>query len=49
MAYCFSARSRQNLVDVHPNLVAVVTRALELSEVDFTVVEGLRSMDRQLE
>ncbi len=32
---------------VHPKLVAVVLRALELSEVDFKVIEGVRSVERQ--
>ena len=49
MSYNFSIRSRKNLEGVHPDLVSVVTRALELTEIDFTVVEGLRSMDKQLE
>lgn len=40
-------RSRQNLSGVHPDLVAVVERAIEITEVDFTVIEGLRSRERQ--
>jgi len=43
----FSRRSEQNLVGVNPALVAVVRRALELSPVDFTVIEGLRTPERQ--
>lgn len=42
-----SARSEQRLQGVHPDLVKVVRRALELSEVDFAVVEGLRTVERQ--
>lgn len=34
---------------VHPSLVAVVRRALELTPVDFTVIEGVRTLDRQRE
>tara|TARA_B110000093_G_scaffold9650_1_gene9187 strand:- start:4791 stop:5111 length:321 start_codon:yes stop_codon:yes gene_type:complete len=30
-------------------MVAVVKRAIEISEVDFTVIEGLRSVERQRE
>lgn len=45
--FTFSKRSLDNLKGVHPNLVAVVNRALELSEVDFTVLEGVRSQERQ--
>lgn len=47
MAFRFSERSLKALNGVHPDLVAVVHRALELSTVDFTVVEGLRSLERQ--
>jgi len=42
-------RSTKNLVGVHPDLVRVVKRALELSPVDFTVIEGLRTKERQAE
>tara|TARA_R110002153_G_scaffold46537_1_gene131478 strand:- start:965 stop:1315 length:351 start_codon:yes stop_codon:yes gene_type:complete len=34
---------------VHPDLVKVVERAIELTEVDFTVLEGLRDLARQKE
>jgi len=49
MAFKFSKRSKQNLNDVHPLLVKVVYRALEISKVDFTVVDGLRSLEKQRE
>jgi peptidoglycan L-alanyl-D-glutamate endopeptidase CwlK len=42
-----SARSRERLRGVHPDLVRVVERALELTPVDFVVVEGLRTIERQ--
>jgi len=45
--YMLSARSESRLVGVHPDLVRVVRRALELSPVDFAVVEGLRTKKRQ--
>ena len=32
---------------MHPLLVSVAVRALELSPVDFTVIEGLRTEERQ--
>jgi peptidoglycan L-alanyl-D-glutamate endopeptidase CwlK len=44
-----SERSRRNLAGVAPALVAVVKRALEISEVDFVVTEGRRSPERQRE
>lgn len=43
------ARSESRLVGVHPDLVRVVRRAIELSKCDFTVLEGLRSPERQAE
>ena len=45
--YVFSKRSQSNLVGVHPDLVKVVSLALERTTVDFTVIEGLRTIDRQ--
>jgi len=32
---------------VHPDLVKVVERAIQITTVDFTVLEGLRSPERQ--
>lgn len=32
---------------VHPDLVAVVKEAIKISEVDFGVIEGLRTRERQ--
>jgi peptidoglycan L-alanyl-D-glutamate endopeptidase CwlK len=49
MAYRLSQRSEKALVGVHPDLVACVRRALELTTQDFTVVEGLRTLERQRE
>jgi peptidoglycan L-alanyl-D-glutamate endopeptidase CwlK len=44
-----SARSLQRLNGVHPDLVRVVKRAIELTGVDFAVTEGLRTLARQRE
>lgn len=41
--------SLSNLTGVHPLLIAVVVRALKISEVDFKIIEGLRTQDRQAE
>ena len=49
MPYTLGSRSLQNLSGVHPDLVAVVKRAIEITEQDFTVIEGLRSVERQRE
>ena len=40
-------RSLKRLEGVHPDLVAVVKAAAEVTEVDFIVTEGLRSKERQ--
>ena len=45
--YRLGRRSLENLKGVHPDLVSVVHRAIELTEQDFTVIEGLRSVERQ--
>jgi peptidoglycan L-alanyl-D-glutamate endopeptidase CwlK len=45
----FSARSERNLEGVHPDLVAVAREALQLSEIDFMITEGVRSVTRQKE
>ena len=44
-----SQRSLSRLVGVNEDLVSVVKRAIEISEVDFMVVEGLRTKQRQEE
>lgn len=44
-----SPRSEKNLVGVHERLVAVVRRAAEISDLDFIVTEGLRTLERQKE
>jgi hypothetical protein len=41
------AASLQRLAGVHPDLVKVVKRAIEITPIDFTVLEGLRSRERQ--
>ncbi len=47
MPHQLSATSKQRLIGVHPQLVRVINRALELSPIDFTVLEGLRTVERQ--
>jgi hypothetical protein len=49
MAFALSQRSLDNLVGVQPALVAVVKRAIELTKVDFGVIEGVRTQARQQE
>lgn len=40
-------RSLANLQGVHTDLARMVQRAIQITEVDFTVIEGLRTMERQ--
>ena len=43
MTFALSQRSKNNLMGVHPKLVQVVGRAVELTKVDFGVTCGLRT------
>lgn len=45
--YKLGTRSKERLKGVHPHLVAVIERAIELTDIDFTVLEGLRTVERQ--
>ena len=49
MTYALGTRSRQRLSGVHPDLVAVVKRAIQITEQDFSVLEGIRNINRQRE
>lgn len=49
MTFRFSSRSLSNLEGVHPDLVAVAHRALQVTEIDFLVTEGLRTREKQIE
>jgi peptidoglycan L-alanyl-D-glutamate endopeptidase CwlK len=49
MTFKLSRRSRDNLIGVKPDLVAVVERAIEITTVDFAVTEGVRTAARQRE
>ena len=49
MAFTLGTRSRANLQGVHPDLVKVVQRAIQITNQDFTVIEGLRDIKRQEE
>src|SRR5574343_450857 len=45
--YQLSDQSRSKLKGVHADLVRVVERAIQLTDVDFKVIEGLRTRERQ--
>lgn len=47
--YVLSERSLARLKGLHPDLIKVVQRAIQISQIDFMVVEGLRSQTRQRE
>ena len=47
--YRLGTKSKENLKGVHPSLVRVVEKAIEITPVDFRVTEGLRTWERQRE
>lgn len=48
-AFSLSKRSTDNLQGVHPDLVRVVERAIQITRQDFTITEGIRTPARQAE
>lgn len=47
MGFQLGTNSNKHLVGVHIDLVRVVRRAILVTEVDFGVIDGLRSIERQ--
>lgn len=47
MGYGFGATSLARMKGLHPDLVRVLKRAIATSDLDFTVLEGVRSAERQ--
>ena len=47
MAFNLSNRSKKKLEGVHPDMVAVVERAIEITKVDFGVTYGVRTVEEQ--
>lgn len=47
--YSFSQRSKDRLKGVHPKLVQVMQEAIKESPLDFSITEGVRSVERQKE
>lgn len=43
----WSARSLKNMAGIHPDMRRVLDRALKDSPIDFVVIEGLRTKERQ--
>ena len=49
MSFRLSQRSMDRLEGVHPDMTAVVERAIQLTKVDFGVTEGVRTLEKQKE
>jgi len=49
MSFVLGAKSKERLQGVDERLVKVVKRALEITPIDFAVIEGLRTPERQKE
>tara|TARA_R100000234_G_C4996453_1_gene178191 strand:- start:83 stop:550 length:468 start_codon:yes stop_codon:yes gene_type:complete len=47
MSFRLSQRSLDRLEGVHPDMTAVVERAIQLTDVDFGVTQGVRTLDEQ--
>ena len=47
MTFILSQKSLRRLEGVNPDLVKVVRRAIQITPIDFIVVEGLRTKDRK--
>lgn len=47
--FVLGKRSLDNLKGVHADLVKVVKRAIEITDIDFSVIEGVRTQARQRE
>ena len=47
--FVLGTRSLARLVGIHPDLSRVVRRAIQITDTDFVVLEGLRALKRQQE
>jgi len=45
--YQFSTRSRQKMSGIHPDLYNLLERAIQVTMQDFSVIEGIRGIERQ--
>lgn len=45
--FTFGTRSKKVLSELHPDLIDVMTHALSKGEIDFALIEGVRSIERQ--
>jgi peptidoglycan L-alanyl-D-glutamate endopeptidase CwlK len=49
VTYILGARSEKALIGVHPDLIRIVRRAIQITPLDFSVTEGVRTISRQKE
>jgi peptidoglycan LD-endopeptidase CwlK len=49
VSFVLSQKSLQRLDGVHPKLASIVKAAISISKVDFSVIEGVRSLEKQRE
>lgn len=49
MGFKLSNKSKSRLIGVHPDMVALVNKAIEITTVDFGISEGVRTTHRQKE
>jgi peptidoglycan L-alanyl-D-glutamate endopeptidase CwlK len=47
VGYAFGIKSLGKMAGLHPDLKRVLYRAIQLTEVDFSIIEGLRTLERQ--
>ena len=47
MTFRLSQRSMDKLEGVHPAMTGVVERAIQLTDIDFGVTQGVRTLDEQ--
>lgn len=47
MTFAFGSRSLRRMSGIHPDLRKVMDRAITITDMDFTVLEGLRTLAQQ--
>ena len=47
--YSFGSKSKERLKGVHPQMVRLMEEAIKSSPLDFSITEGVRSLERQKE
>ena len=47
--YSFGSKSKERLKGVHPDMVKIMEEAIKESPLDFSITEGVRTLERQKE